>query len=449
MTNNTPPVAFSPLILHPSSFLMLPHWFYILFLFVSGSCIGSFLNVVVWRLPRGKSLVHPPSSCPKCNHLLAWKDNIPVFGWIFLRGKCRYCGAPVSARYPIVEAITGLLFVFYYVAFFILHWGPSIATIGEFGEIQRLTLSTIENDWAIYGLIIFMICGLLAASLIDAELYIIPIQIPWVMALIAFIVHPFIARPSQPGSLSVSPAGAALCVGSIIGLLISNLLLWRKILPLSFPNGDPMLDWERADMEQKIRDEAGSRGASREETDKELAQIPPVASKREIRREILKEAIFVVPPILLGLLVMLLVVRIPSLSQWWSSLIGHNWWLQGLLGSFWGAIVGAMTIWLTRILATFALGRVAMGQGDTHLMIAIGAILGAGPTIAVFFIAPFAGLVIGLYKLATKGARELPYGPYLSLAAAAMVLLYRPIAEYFSPSLEFIWEILLSKLSGA
>lgn len=60
----------------------VPHWFYIVFVFVMGSCIGSFLNVVVWRLPRGKSLLWPPSACPKCGHQLGARDNIPVFGWI-------------------------------------------------------------------------------------------------------------------------------------------------------------------------------------------------------------------------------------------------------------------------------------------------------------------------------------------------------------------------------
>src|ERR1700761_6169590 len=100
------------------------HGIYIVFAFAFGAVIGSFLNVVVWRLPRGESLVSPPSHCPKCNTRLAWFDNIPVFGWLMLRGKCRYCREPISARYPIVEAITGLLFVFYYAAFFIWQLGP-------------------------------------------------------------------------------------------------------------------------------------------------------------------------------------------------------------------------------------------------------------------------------------------------------------------------------------
>jgi prepilin signal peptidase PulO-like enzyme (type II secretory pathway) len=73
-------------------------------------CIGSFLNVVIYRLPRGKSLSNPPSHCPRCNHPIRWYDNVPVFGWILLRGKCRDCKEPISIRYPIVEAFCGCVF---------------------------------------------------------------------------------------------------------------------------------------------------------------------------------------------------------------------------------------------------------------------------------------------------------------------------------------------------
>jgi leader peptidase (prepilin peptidase)/N-methyltransferase len=75
-----------------------------------GSCIGSFLNVAVYRLPRKKSLSLPPSFCPNCGHFIRWYDNIPVFGWLKLGGKCRDCRMPISIRYPLIEAAIGLLF---------------------------------------------------------------------------------------------------------------------------------------------------------------------------------------------------------------------------------------------------------------------------------------------------------------------------------------------------
>lgn len=78
---------------------------------VFGLALGSFLNVVVYRTPRGKSLVAPPSACPHCGHQITALENIPVLSWLFLRGKCSSCSAPISIRYPLVELGTALFFV--------------------------------------------------------------------------------------------------------------------------------------------------------------------------------------------------------------------------------------------------------------------------------------------------------------------------------------------------
>ena len=76
---------------------------------ILGAIIGSFLNVVAYRLPRKESLLHPPSRCPYCGTPIKPYDNVPVLGWLWLRGKCRACGAPISWRYPAVELLTGVL----------------------------------------------------------------------------------------------------------------------------------------------------------------------------------------------------------------------------------------------------------------------------------------------------------------------------------------------------
>jgi leader peptidase (prepilin peptidase)/N-methyltransferase len=75
-----------------------------------GLIIGSFLNVVAYRIPAGMSVVQPPSACPHCDHPIRPRDNVPVVSWLMLAGRCRDCGEPISPRYPIVEATTGLLF---------------------------------------------------------------------------------------------------------------------------------------------------------------------------------------------------------------------------------------------------------------------------------------------------------------------------------------------------
>jgi leader peptidase (prepilin peptidase)/N-methyltransferase len=76
-----------------------------------GLAVGSFLNVVIYRVPRGESLMHPGSHCPHCGHAVRNRHNIPVFGWLLLRGKCADCAAPISGRYPLVEGGTAALFV--------------------------------------------------------------------------------------------------------------------------------------------------------------------------------------------------------------------------------------------------------------------------------------------------------------------------------------------------
>ena len=81
----------------------------ILWTAVLGACVGSFTNVVVWRLPRRESVIHPGSHCPRCGHAIRWHDNIPVFGWLLLGGRCRDCQSTISWRYPAIEALSSLL----------------------------------------------------------------------------------------------------------------------------------------------------------------------------------------------------------------------------------------------------------------------------------------------------------------------------------------------------
>ncbi len=90
-----------------------------------GAIAGSFANVCIHRLPRGESVVHPPSRCPACGSHIAWHDNVPVLSWLVLRGRCRACGAPISPRYPLVEAAGAGIF-----AAAALLWGPTPVAAG-------------------------------------------------------------------------------------------------------------------------------------------------------------------------------------------------------------------------------------------------------------------------------------------------------------------------------
>ena len=412
----------------------MPHLIYIPFVFALGCCIGSFLNVVVYRLPRGQSLVTPPSRCPNCEHRLAWYDNVPVFGWLWLRGKCRYCRAPISPRYPIVELVTGAMFVFYYIAYFVLQWRscPPLphATVDMFGQvIGTPTGWNLATAWPIFGLYLVLLSGLLAASLIDFELYIIPVSIPWVIAVAAFVTHALGDRPDVPGSLNLvgpnGPAFAALAAGGTVGLVIS-LLLWAKgILPTSFPQGEPLLEVDRAMIAAEI-EEARLAGRPADDT-----PLPPPYTPGGIRREMRKEMLFMLPGMILAVVCVAGVIVSPAVARFFGALIGCDW-MSGLWGSLLGALVGGAVVWWFRILGTLGFGRVAMGLGDVHLMWGVGAVIGGTGVTAAFFLAPFAGILIAIYKLVMRRGREMPLGPYLSVATAVVMLCYCPIEAYLS-----------------
>ncbi|MBN3885783.1 MAG: prepilin peptidase [Nostoc sp.] len=110
--------------------------------FALGASIGSFLNVIVYRLPTGLSILWPPSRCPKCLNQLKAYDNVPVFGWISLRGRCRYCKSKISVRYPVVEGVTGIIFLLIFLVFQV-----SALTIGYWAFCSwLLALSLIDLD---------------------------------------------------------------------------------------------------------------------------------------------------------------------------------------------------------------------------------------------------------------------------------------------------------------
>jgi len=128
------------------------------FVFVFGTMVGSFLNVVIYRLPREISIWYrPPSSCPKCQTPIRWYDNLPVVSWLVLRARCRSCRAPISIRYPLVELASGVLTL---LAF--MRWGLSVTGVEVvvFSWVS-LVLGLIDldfqilPDWLTYPSIVF------------------------------------------------------------------------------------------------------------------------------------------------------------------------------------------------------------------------------------------------------------------------------------------------------
>jgi leader peptidase (prepilin peptidase)/N-methyltransferase len=99
----------------------------ILVIFIFGAMIGSFLNVVIYRIPKGESIVFPASKCQNCQTPLKWYHNIPIFSWLFLRGKCGFCKEPISKQYPIIEFVTGVIFIALYFKLGLVWYLPFIA----------------------------------------------------------------------------------------------------------------------------------------------------------------------------------------------------------------------------------------------------------------------------------------------------------------------------------
>ena len=148
-----------------------------------GLMVGSFLNVVIYRVPRGENIAFPGSHCPACGHKLAWYHNIPVFSWLFLRGKCAFCGEKISVQYPLVELATALL------------WAALYAKIGPAWYLPFVTLS---------------FTALLALSAIDLKYYAVPDTVNF-FALATALIGPHLLKLDSSNPL----INAAIAAGGL------------------------------------------------------------------------------------------------------------------------------------------------------------------------------------------------------------------------------------------
>lgn len=245
----------------------LPRPFMMTCLFVLGCCFGSFLNVCIHRFPsrnRLRDQLHALNShrsgCPRCAASIQWRDNIPLLGWLMLRGRCRNCRKPISVRYPLVELLTGVLFVAVYWSEMptLSLWAIESSGLYDVGGPQTIRTMFDPPLWlhARYALHMAMICGLIAATFIDFEFRIIPdgCTVPVMIAAVctagaigqvhivplwfqdASVVNVF--RPAMPGWLqplifywdcvpfaAEYPRVHALLV-SLVGLIVGGGVVW-------------------------------------------------------------------------------------------------------------------------------------------------------------------------------------------------------------------------------
>ncbi|MFV0445999.1 MAG: prepilin peptidase [Planctomycetaceae bacterium] len=167
----------------------LPAWFLLPFVFWFGAICGSFLNVCVYRLPQYphgqfwpaiRGLWTPPSTCPRCRTQIAWYDNVPIFGWLHLRGRCRTCRMWISPQYPLIELLNGLLFLLVYWLEVPLGMQASLEQSCLFSPLGPQAfpgLGNLSPEWWVHLRFVYhlmLVEALLAASLIDFRLMIIP-----------------------------------------------------------------------------------------------------------------------------------------------------------------------------------------------------------------------------------------------------------------------------------
>jgi Type II secretory pathway, prepilin signal peptidase PulO and related peptidases len=363
-------------IFDPNYWAAVPFHFWSAVMFVLGSIVGSFLNVCIHRLPLEQSVVSPPSHCPHCKYSIPFYLNIPLVTWVYLRGKCRNCGAPISVRYLLVELLTALTFLGCWVYFG--RQSPALALI-----------------YAIF------LSGLIVATATDFEHIIIPDEIT-IGGMVAGFIFSFLV-PSLQGkdyslkeSISSSLLGMAAGAGSIYALLRGGKLVFgrkRKKLPpdtrIIFTETDLLLPDEAIPYGELLYRETDTikfHAATLELVDRCYKDVPVRLTQETLQ-------------------------------------IGDE------------TIKPESVVHMEAQTSKVILPQEAMGLGDVKFMGAIGAFLGWKAVIFTLVISSFiGGFLVGipLILMRKRGlSSKLPYGPYLAAAAALWVFAGPQIVQWY------------------
>lgn len=384
-------------------------WIWCAFILAFGCCIGSFLNVVIYRLPRDKSLVSPGSACPGCGTPIRFYDNIPLLSWVLLRAKCRKCKTRISVRYFIVELLTGVVFLGLYLLYFHTGVRPGMQ---------------VEGGWFVYLVYLVLLAAFIAGSGIDLELWIIPLSICWLVTAVGLLgsaAAGYIIAPTLLAEHSLlpiaSPGTGALALGAAVGLAVALGLLRTGLLKRSYEVPETV-DGQAEPAQEKTEPKEGD---------------SPFGDEPEFnhRLEALREIVFLTPIIVCAMLAHALATRSGPIATWWAGLLAYPA-VAGFFGSLFGYFVGCAAVWATRVFGTLAFGKEAMGLGDVHLMGAAGAVVGPVMVVIAFFVAPFFGLGWALFQMFFKKIRQIPYGPFLSLAVFTVMILHDWISNRFA-----------------
>ena len=343
----------------PAVWASLPFHFWTVVLFVLGCMVGSFLNVCIHRLPLGQSIVSPPSHCPHCKYSIPWYLNVPLMTWLYLRGKCANCRAPISIRYFLVELLTGLLFAGCWIA-------------------------SGRNSPAVALVYCLLMAGLIAATFIDFEHFIIPDEITFggmvFGFVLSFLVPAIHSTDSITSAVKQSLLGMAVGAGIIYGILrMGKLMFGRQKFALP---GETKIIFTETSLclpEKEIPYE----DLFYRQSDVIALQARRLELVDRCYRDVL--------------------VRLsPSRLQ-----IGDE------------KFNPEEVPYMEALSAEIVLPREAMGLGDVKFMGAIGAFLGWQAVIFSLMVSSLIGSLVGVTLIVMRRqawSSRLPYGPYIAMA---------------------------------
>ena len=346
--------------------------------FLFGTFIGSFLNVCVHRLPRNESVVQPPSRCYSCGTHLPWHDNLPIIGWLLLRGRCRACGTRFSVRYLFAEITVGVLTA-------ATAWWLSFKGTPWVHQMPELLAFA-----AAFAALLVLVWNLYVSSLIDLDHYIIPDELTKSFQMIA----PFLAVFAGTGFGIENPLPASWLISidafGIITPTPLNLLMWMggivglavALLALSIPVARVIYSTFTKEAPWTEDDHRGFR-----------VGVWWFITCTVVHLAALGGLLWLQP------------------GGWW--VLASLLLAQAILGS----LAGWFSLYLVGFFGTIAFRKNAMGFGDVKFLAPIGAFLGPVGVLYAFFAAAIVGTIVGVPMLILRSTRVVPFGPYLALGA--------------------------------
>lgn len=454
----------------------MQHFIVELFLWLFGLCVGSFLNVVVYRLTVGLSVTRPLRSfCPACKAHITWYDNLPVISWFLLGGRCRQCGRAISPQYPVVEALTGLGFVLVYHLLFV-----SRARVG-------LPAPVLPGDLPLLLSWLTLTAGLIACAAMDIVSYSIDIRVTNVVLGLGIVLHALWPSTEFCGETASSAMGAATSLAGIVALF----MLWRSsrheidddvqqqenvpanvapaanfragmvaalalvliagwLMVAAFEPGVARIGGTDLPVATALVAAFGVIvliGGQTREVDQEIEDVLD-EEQPQARWMALREVVWLLPMTVLGTLAYLARATFPAVEATWQtavhwSPIGDLTPVAGVAFAIHGAMIGAVAGWIVRIVFTLAFGREAFGTGDIFILAAAGATAGADITILGLLLSiglALAGVIIGLLL---KRTAVIPLGPWLALGLLLALHWNKPaarIGKHYLDQLTYAWE---------